>query len=178
MAHAQAPDEGGIAIEEIVVTAERREANLQDVPISVSSFSADTLQALQVDNIGDLQSLVPNLSVHVGDANNAVVYLRGVGQIDSIAFFEPGVGIYLDDVYLGRAQGAFLDVVDVDRIEVLRGPQGSLYRATLSGPVAGDRRPSRRRQRRCRPNRRLARDSRCCSPRGRSCRGSSSRPTA
>jgi iron complex outermembrane receptor protein len=174
-AHAQAPDGGGIAIEEIVVTAERREANLQDVPISVSSFSADTLQALQVDNIGDLQSLVPNLSVHVGDANNAVVYLRGVGQIDSIAFFEPGVGIYLDDVYLGRAQGAFLDVVDVDRIEVLRGPQGSLYgrntvggalkyvsaaptdefsgrvsatagnygradfKATLSGPVAGDR---------------------------------------
>jgi iron complex outermembrane receptor protein len=175
VAHAASPEEGVAAIDEIVVTAERRKANLQDVPISVSSFSADTLGALQVDNIGDLQSLVPNLSVHVGDANNAVVYLRGVGQIDSIAFFEPGVGIYLDDVYLGRAQGAFLDVVDVDRIEVLRGPQGSLYgrntvggalkyvsaaptdefsaklsvtagnysradfKATLSGPVAGDR---------------------------------------
>ncbi|MGH8194555.1 MAG: TonB-dependent receptor plug domain-containing protein [Woeseiaceae bacterium] len=86
------------------LTAERRDTNLQDVPISVSSFSAGALEDLQVANIGDLQSLVPNLSIHVGDANNAVVYLRGVGQIDSIAFFEPGVGIYLDDVYLGRAQ--------------------------------------------------------------------------
>jgi iron complex outermembrane receptor protein len=79
---------------------------------------------------------VPNLSVHVGDANNAVVYIRGVGQVDSIAFFEPGVGIYLDDVYLGRAQGGFLDVVDVERIEVLRGPQGSLYgRNTVGGAI-------------------------------------------
>jgi iron complex outermembrane receptor protein len=127
---------GQIAIEEIVVTAERREANLQDVPISVSSFSAAALESYQVDTLGDLQSLVPNLSVHVGDANNAVVYIRGVGQIDSIAFFEPGVGIYLDDVYLGRAQGAFLDVLDVERIEVLRGPQGTLYgRNTVGGAV-------------------------------------------
>ncbi len=133
-AHAQSP--GQIAIEEIVVTAERREANLQDVPISVSAFSARDLESFQVDTLGDLQALVPNLSVHVGDANNAVVYIRGVGQIDSIAFFEPGVGIYLDDVYLGRAQGAFLDVLDVDRIEVLRGPQGTLYgRNTVGGAV-------------------------------------------
>ncbi|MFT5710850.1 MAG: iron complex outermembrane receptor protein [Halioglobus sp.] len=124
------------AIEEVIVTAERRESNLQTVPIAVSSFSEQELEARQVDNIGDLQALVPNLSVHVGDANNAVVYIRGVGQIDSIAFFEPGVGIYLDDVYLGRAQGAFLDVVDVERIEVLRGPQGSLYgRNTVGGAL-------------------------------------------
>lgn len=123
-------------IEEIIVTAERRSANLQDVPISVTSFTADDLESLQVENIGDLQSLVPNLSVHVGDANNAVVYIRGVGQIDSIAFFEPGVGIYLDDVYLGRAQGAFLDVLDAERIEVLRGPQGTLYgRNTVGGAI-------------------------------------------
>ena len=133
-AHAQS--DGQSAIEEIIVTAERREANLQDVPLSVSAFSARDLESFQVDTLGDLQSLVPNLSVHVGDANNAVVYIRGVGQIDSIAFFEPGVGIYLDDVYLGRAQGAFLDVLDVDRIEVLRGPQGSLYgRNTVGGAV-------------------------------------------
>ncbi len=133
-AHAQF--RGQTAIDEIVVTAERREANLQDVPISVSAFSARDLESFQVDTLGDLQALVPNLSVHVGDANNAVVYIRGVGQIDSIAFFEPGVGIYLDDVYLGRAQGAFLDVLDVDRIEVLRGPQGTLYgRNTVGGAV-------------------------------------------
>jgi len=116
-----------LALEEVLVTAERRESSLQSVPLAVSSFGQAELEMRQVDNIGDLQTMVPNLSVHVGDANNAVVYIRGVGQIDSIAFFEPGVGIYLDDVYLGRAQGAFLDVVDVERIEVLRGPQGSLY---------------------------------------------------
>ena len=134
--NAQQPDSGPIAIEEVIVTAERRTANLQDVPVSMSSFSRDELLSLQVNDIGDLQSLVPNLSIHVGDANNAVVYIRGVGQIDSVAFFEPGVGIYLDDVYLGRAQGAFLDVLDVERIEVLRGPQGTLYgRNTVGGAV-------------------------------------------
>lgn len=136
VASAQTTDEARMTIEEVIVTAERREANLQDVPISLTSFSASDLDALQVRDLGDLQSLVPNLSIHVGDANNAVVYIRGVGQIDSIAFFEPGVGVYLDDVYLGRAQGAFLDVLDVERIEVLRGPQGTLYgRNTVGGAV-------------------------------------------
>lgn len=135
-ANAQSVADRAVTIEEITVTAERRVANLQDVPISVSSFTAADLESLQVETIGDLQSLVPNLSVHVGDANNAVVYIRGVGQIDSIAFFEPGVGIYLDDVYLGRAQGAFLDVLDAERIEVLRGPQGTLYgRNTVGGAI-------------------------------------------
>lgn len=136
VAFAQAGAGDGGALEEIIVTAERREANLQDIPVAMTSYSGDELEALQATDIGDLQSLVPNLSVHVGDANNAVVYIRGVGQIDSIAFFEPGVGIYLDDIYLGRAQGAFLDVIDVERIEVLRGPQGSLYgRNTVGGAI-------------------------------------------
>lgn len=136
VASAQTSNEDQLTIEEVVVTAERREANLQDVPISITAFSATDLEDHQVWNLGDLQSLVPNLSVHVGDANNAVVYIRGVGQIDSVAFFEPGVGIYLDDVYLGRAQGAFLNVLDVERIEVLRGPQGTLYgRNTVGGAV-------------------------------------------
>lgn len=130
------PEETPLALEEVIVTAERRENNLQEVPIALSSLSQAELESKHVNDIGDLQSLVPNLSIHVGDANNAVVYIRGIGQIDSIAFFEPGVGIYLDDVYLGRAQGAFLDVVDVERIEVLRGPQGSLYgRNTIGGAI-------------------------------------------
>lgn len=135
-ASAQSSTDDSIALEEIIVTAERRNANLQEVPVSMTSFSADDLAELQASDIGDLQSLVPNLSVHVGDANNAVVYIRGVGQVDSIAFFEPGVGIYLDDIYLGRAQGGFLNVLDVERIEVLRGPQGSLYgRNTVGGAI-------------------------------------------
>jgi iron complex outermembrane receptor protein len=136
VATAQTSEDSSMMLEEVVVTAERREANLQDVPISITAFSATDLADLQVWNLGDLQSLVPNLSIHVGDANNAVVYIRGVGQVDSVAFFEPGVGIYLDDVYLGRAQGAFLNVLDVERIEVLRGPQGTLYgRNTVGGAV-------------------------------------------
>lgn len=136
IAGAQTTDVGPLEIEEVVVTAERREANLQDVAISVTSLSASELADNQVFDLGDIQSLVPNLSIHVGDANNAVVYIRGVGQVDSVAFFEPGVGIYLDDVYLGRAQGAFLNVLDVERIEVLRGPQGTLYgRNTVGGAI-------------------------------------------
>ena len=124
------------AVDEIVVTAQRREENLQDVPLAVSAFSERALANLQADDLGDLNGSVPNLEIHVGDASNAVVYIRGVGQIDSLAFADPGVGIYVDDVYLGRAQGAFLDVYDVERIEVLRGPQGTLYgRNTIGGAV-------------------------------------------
>jgi iron complex outermembrane receptor protein len=114
--------EGNKGLETITVTAQKREQSIQEVPLSVSAFFSDKLANMHVNDIGDLQSSVPNLTVHQGDAQNAVVYIRGVGQIDSLAFADPGVGIYLDDVYLGRAQGAFLDVFDVERIEVLRGP--------------------------------------------------------
>ena len=123
-------------LETITVTAQKREQSIQNVPISVSAFYNEDMKNMQIDDIGDLQSAVPNLTLHQGDAQNAVVYIRGVGQIDSLAFADPGVGIYLDDVYLGRAQGAFLEVFDVERIEVLRGPQGTLYgRNTMGGAV-------------------------------------------
>ncbi|MYG14284.1 MAG: Plug domain-containing protein, partial [Gammaproteobacteria bacterium] len=114
-------------IEEVVVTARKRDENLMDTPLSVSALTASDLSRFQVDDLGDLQNIVPNLSLNMGDAANAVIYIRGVGQRDSLSFADPGVGVYLDDVYMGRAQGAFLDVVDVERIEVLRGPQGTLY---------------------------------------------------
>ncbi|GAC27455.1 TonB-dependent receptor [Brumicola pallidula] len=128
--------EGNKGLETITVTAQKREQSIQEVPLSVSAFFSDKLANMHVNDIGDLQSSVPNLTVHQGDAQNAVVYIRGVGQIDSLAFADPGVGIYLDDVYLGRAQGAFLDVFDVERIEVLRGPQGTLYgRNTMGGAI-------------------------------------------
>ena len=124
------------AIEEIIVTARKREEGLLDAPLSVSALTAADLDRMQVDDLGDLTGIVPNLALNIGDAANAVVYVRGVGQRDSLSFADPGVGIYLDDVYLGRAQGAFMDVIDVDRIEVLRGPQGTLYgRNTIGGAV-------------------------------------------
>ncbi len=129
-------NEAQFELEEVVVTARRRSENLQTVPIAVSAFDADSLHQNQVNNLGDLQSHVPNLNLHMGDAANAVIYIRGVGQIDSISFNDPGVGVYLDDVYLGRAQGSFLDVLDPQQIEVLRGPQGTLYgRNTIGGAV-------------------------------------------
>ena len=120
----------------IVVTARRREESLQDVPGSVTAIGAASLETFSADEIGDIQSTVPNLTLHEGDAQNTVAYIRGVGQLDSLAFADPGVGIYLDDVYLGRAQGSFLDVFDLERIEVLRGPQGTLYgRNTIGGAI-------------------------------------------
>lgn len=138
-AQADSPEEASnrdAAGGDIVVTARRREESLQDVPVAVTALGEQALQNMQAANLGDIQASVPNLSLHVGDAQNAVVYIRGVGQIDSLAFADPGVGIYVDDVYLGRAQGAFLDVYDVARIEVLRGPQGTLYgRNTIGGAV-------------------------------------------
>jgi iron complex outermembrane recepter protein len=133
---APATTEQASTLDEVVVTARRREERLQDVPVAVTALSSEALENLQASDIGALEGAVPNLTLHEGDAANAVVYLRGVGQVDSLAFADPGVGVYVDDVYLGRAQGAFLSVYDVDRIEVLRGPQGTLYgRNTIGGAV-------------------------------------------
>lgn len=123
-------------IEEVVVTARKRDERLTDTPLSVTALTASDLSRFQVEDLGDIQNIVPNLSFNLGDAANAIIYIRGVGQRDSLSFADPGVGVYLDDVYMGRAQGAFLDVVDVERIEVLRGPQGTLYgRNTIGGAI-------------------------------------------
>lgn len=120
----------------ITVTARRKEESLQSVPVAVTAIGANTLRDFGASDLGDIQNMVPGLTLHEGDAENAVVYIRGIGQIDSLAFADPGVGVYIDDVYLGRAQGSFLDVYDVERIEVLRGPQGTLYgRNTIGGAV-------------------------------------------
>lgn len=135
-AHAQQSALQQAPLEEIVVTAQRRAQSVQDVPIAMTALSASDLAASQVTDLGGMQALVPNLSLTVGDSMNAVAFIRGVGQRENIAFADPGVGIYVDDVYLGRAQGAFLDVLDIDRIEVLRGPQGTLYgRNTIGGAI-------------------------------------------
>ncbi len=124
-----------LVLEEVTVTARRQTENLQDVPIAVTAIGAEALNLVATD-LGDIQNLVPNLTLYQGDASNAVVYVRGIGQRDSLAFADPGVGIYLDQVYLGRAQGAFLDIFDIERIEVLRGPQGTLYgRNTIGGAI-------------------------------------------
>ncbi|MBD3728349.1 MAG: TonB-dependent receptor [Sphingomonadales bacterium] len=132
---ASAADEGEGGI---VVTARRREERLTDVPISVTAFTGDSLAKAGAVDITDLANVTPNTTLEPSRGTNSTLtaFIRGVGQQDPVSGFEQGVGIYLDDVYLNRPQGAVLDIYDVERIEVLRGPQGTLYgRNTIGGAV-------------------------------------------
>jgi iron complex outermembrane receptor protein len=129
-------------IEEILVTARRREERLQDTPISVVAFTGDTLSTKGIDNVATLGYFVPNLTFDQGTGNtggssNAQVYIRGIGQQDYLFTSDPGVGIYIDEVYFPRSLGSMLDLVDLERVEVLRGPQGTLFgRNTIGGAIA------------------------------------------
>jgi iron complex outermembrane receptor protein len=129
---------GPLSIEELVVTARKRAENLLDTPVAVTAFSASRIQEFDIRRIEDITSHVPNLAydASVDSSIASRVQLRGVGNGDSIATDDPGVGVYLDGVYLARAQAGLLAVVDVDRIEVLRGPQGALFgKNTIGGAV-------------------------------------------
>jgi iron complex outermembrane receptor protein len=126
------------ASEEIVVTARKREENVQEVPIAVTVVTADELEESAAADISELQTQVPNLAVYQGrnQSTTLTAFLRGIGQADPLWGVDPGVGVYIDDVYMARAQGALLDVYDVGRIEVLRGPQGTLYgKNTIGGAI-------------------------------------------
>lgn len=111
----------------LIVTARRREESLYDVPGSVSAFGEDQIKDLQASDMRRVQYSVPNFHFEKSDSSNAAIYLRGIGQNDSLPFVESGVGVYVDDVYQARSQAAFIDLFDVERVEVLRGPQGTLY---------------------------------------------------
>ncbi len=129
---------GASGLEEVTVTARRREEALQDVPIAVTAFSADTLDLLGSSDIGELAQSVPSVTFEPSRATNSTLtaFIRGVGQQDPLAGFEQGVALYVDDVYIARPQGALLDIYEVERIEVLRGPQGTLYgRNAVGGAI-------------------------------------------
>ncbi|MDQ3228602.1 MAG: TonB-dependent receptor [Pseudomonadota bacterium] len=125
-------------LDTVTVTARKREETLQEVPVAVTAFTAETLDKLNVEDLSDLDAQVPNLTIYAarGSSSTITAYIRGVGQSDPLWGVDPGVGLYLDDVYIARPQGALLDVFDVERVEVLRGPQGTLYgKNTIGGAI-------------------------------------------
>ncbi len=134
----EAPQDGASSLDDVVISARRRDELLKDVPISVSAIGEERLEQTGASDITALQQQTPNATVQVARGSNSTLisFIRGIGQQDPLWGFEPGVGLYVDDVYVARPQGAVLDIYDVQRIEVLRGPQGSLYgRNTVGGAV-------------------------------------------
>jgi iron complex outermembrane receptor protein len=135
-ANPPAADAGGL--EEIVVTAQRREEKLHNVPIAVTALTAAAIAERGITNINDISGFAPNVSFIQSPSfdNETTIAIRGGVTINPAPYWEPAVGVYIDGVYLDKAQGDVFDLVDIDHIEVLRGPQGTLYgRNTLSGAV-------------------------------------------
>lgn len=136
----QPQDSGGIG--EIVVTAQKRAENVQDVPIAISAFGGETLRERSVGDVAQLSNAAPNVTLDAGtpfSGSSSVLsaFIRGIGANDFAMNIDPGVGIYLDGVYLARTVGANLDLPDVERIEVLKGPQGTLFgRNTIGGAIS------------------------------------------
>ena len=134
-----AQEPGGIG--DIVVTARRREESIQNVPISVAAFGGAALAERQIDSSDKLTQLAPNVQFSAvapasGNSSSSAIFIRGVGQTDFLASTDPGVGFYVDGVYFARASGTAISLLDVERIEVLRGPQGTLFgRNTVGGAI-------------------------------------------
>lgn len=134
---AQESEATGI-FEEIVVTARKREETAQSVPIPITALSEEALESRNVIEIQDLEKLSPNTSIQYSAVNGTAseVFLRGIGQINWAATQDPKIGIYVDGVYLSRPQGGLFDLWDVERVEILRGPQGTLFgRNTTAGLI-------------------------------------------
>ena len=138
---AQVSATGGNTLEEVIVTSQRREQNIQNVPIAVSAFTTETLRAKGVTDIHSLSNLTPNVNLDAsspfsGDTSVLSASIRGIGQDDFAFNIDPGVGVYLDGVFLARTIGANQNLLDVDRVEILKGPQGTLFgRNTIGGAI-------------------------------------------
>ncbi len=133
-----AQDQGARRVNEVIVTAQRREQAISDVPIAMTYFSGVDLRSASIDDVEKLQLLSPSLTVvsATGGPATATISLRGQVQDDSLITLDPSVGLYLDDTYVGRSSGAMLELFDVERVEILKGPQGTLYgRNTTGGTI-------------------------------------------
>jgi len=142
---AQQPDSvvnSEFAADIIVVTARKREESLQEIPISITAVTGVELSERNIKTTAELSQIVPNLSIGTGNNSSggssvAQIFLRGVGQNDFLITTDPGVGIYIDGVYYARSVGAVMDLLDLERVEVLRGPQGTLFgRNTIGGAIS------------------------------------------
>lgn len=132
----------GFEIEEVVVTARKREERLQDSPISVTAMTANDLKFSQIDGTQQLGQIVPNLifeanAASSGSSSASAIFIRGIGQSDFIPTTDPGVGVYIDGVYMARNFTGAMDFLNIDRVEVLRGPQGTTFgRNTIGGAIS------------------------------------------
>jgi len=116
-------------LEEIIVTAEFRSSSVQDTPIAITAVNAEMLEARSQTNLFQITANAPNVSLRPANSSFGsalVAYIRGIGQTDFNPSVEPGIGVYVDDVYYSTITGNLLDLLDLDRVEVLRGPQGTL----------------------------------------------------
>ncbi|MFT5576258.1 MAG: iron complex outermembrane receptor protein [Bermanella sp.] len=136
-AYADAAKRG--VLEEVVVTARRRAENLQDTPIAVSAFGADTLDQMGISDIEDVEMLAPSLQFSQNNYKAPAIFIRGIGQRSGSPALDPGVGMYLNGVYVPRSDAQLLDAVDVENIQVLRGPQGTLFgKNNIGGAILVD----------------------------------------
>ncbi|MBB3169494.1 TonB-dependent receptor [Simiduia aestuariiviva] len=132
-------DEANTIFEEVVVTAQKREQSIYEVPVAISAFSGDTMEKQGISDLTDIGKFVPNLNItgfSAGHTSSNNAFIRGIGLQDHLITTDPGVGVYVDGVYLGRQVGQNWSLSNIERVEVLRGPQGTLYgRNSIGGAI-------------------------------------------
>ena len=125
--------------EPVIVTAQKREQSIYDVPVAISAFTAETIERQGISDLTDIGKFVPNLNVtefSAGQTSSVNAFIRGIGLQDHLITTDPGVGVYVDGVYLGRQVGQNWSLANIERVEVLRGPQGTLYgRNSIGGAI-------------------------------------------
>jgi iron complex outermembrane receptor protein len=127
-----------LALEEVVVTATKREESIQEVPMSVTAFTSEFFKDSGVTNLAGLEQYTPSLKITQGtDSNSTSIRIRGIGSVGTNVGIDPSVGMFIDGVYQGRAGMSIGDLIDIQRVEILRGPQGTLYgKNTAAGAIS------------------------------------------
>lgn len=140
-AAAQESESEQVELEEIIVTARKREESIQQTPISITALTAADMEARSLTDLSEIDAFAPNVDISAGPVSggsfNSQITIRGIGQIDFLITTDPGVGTYVDGVYFARSMGGIMDLLDLERVEILRGPQGTLFgKNTIGGAVS------------------------------------------